>query len=139
VTIWTDVVEPVTVHALAVVRIGVAVGLGAALAAGRVAAGVADAVAPLAGEEVVAVTCVLVARCVPAPAGVLEGVDAVDGVVDTEIAGVGVSCTSTFAVPLLQAVAASSRLRPVAIVPVVRMSATTDRGTGRFSACFSAR
>ena len=41
-------------------------------------------------------------------------------------------CTSTFDDPLLQAATESSRVRPAAIVPVIRMFLTTAAGQERF-------
>jgi hypothetical protein len=122
------VVDPVPLQAVAVVVVVCVVGFGAVLTAARVGADAAEPVRAVDGDGVDATACDRVARCVFATVGVLDGVE------ETESPGVGVSCTSTFAAPLLHAVAANSRLSPAVIVPVVRMSVITNRDRGRFSA-----
>jgi hypothetical protein len=108
------VVGPLVVHVLARVAVCFGVGVGEGL-------GVAFVVMGVAAGAVVFATVTTRFFVGAGDECVGEGVDV--GVWLAVIGGDCVSCTSTFADPLLQAAAASIRARAAATVPEVRMTA----------------
>lgn len=111
---WMVVVGPLLVHVLARVAVCFGVGVGVDL-------GVAFVVVGVAAGAVVFATVTTRFFVGAGDDRVGEGVGV--GVWLAVIGGDCVSCTSTFADPLLQAAAASIRATPAATVPEVRMTA----------------
>ena len=124
------VVEPLPVQTEGVVAVALGLG-GDALGAGFLLApgeeGVRTVAATARAEGFVLVAARTLAGADPDPVAA--------GAVDVSTSGGGCDCcTSTFDEPLLHAATPSSRAKPAATVPVVRMPLTTNGLAGWFSA-----